>query len=186
MGFRAHVAPALAIFTSCCACTFTRDKKDDEHLAVQEHAEQQLAEHEQETKQTGPETITTTIEEYDDDDPGSDSGTDGGVAGGGEPRGAPDVARRATVAPHLIKRTVVVDQRGPVVDTKTREAQEAGSEDVGLDMTRHIEVKTKDAPALAGWLWIALAVAAVAGVGWAAWKFSLPGKVVSLAQKLLR
>lgn len=143
MSFRRHVAPSLAIFASCVGCTRTTEAKVDEHLALREHQAHQAVEHETETVQTGPETITTTIEEYDDDDPGSDSSTDGGVAGGGDARRAPDVARRAAVAPRLVKRTVTVDQRGPVVAIKAREAQETSSEDVGLDMTYKGSTTTK-------------------------------------------
>lgn len=166
-----------------CGCTFSKEKKEDEHLAVQEHATQKADVRETETKQTGPETITTTIEEYDDGDSGVGPGADGGVTWSGVTLGAPVVAGREAappVGPRHYKKTTIVDQRGAVTDTKAREAEEIGTEDVGLDMTYHGETKTKDAPALAGWLWIAVAVAAVAGLGGAAWKFSLPGKVLSL------
>lgn len=167
----------------CCACTFTRDKKDDEHLAVQEHAAQKLDEHETETKQTGPETITTTTEEYEDaDEPVL---VRSGDAGGGLPVGPVLQSGHQVDAPRpigrvLVKRTVTIDQRGPVVATKTREAEETGAEDVGLDMTRHTETTSETSPALAGWLWMALAAAAVVGGGWLAWKFSLPGKLLAL------
>lgn len=66
------------------------------------------------------------------------------------------------------------------MDIKAREVLETGAEDVGLDMTRHTEDDAKTSPALAGYLWIALVVAAVAGAGWLAWRFSLPGKLVAV------
>lgn len=180
------LAVGLLLSLWFCGCTFSKEKKEDEHLAVQEHAAQKLDEHETETRQTGPETITTTIEEYEDADPGMGLGADGGVAGSGASLGAPVVDDRAAPsavaagASRFIRRTVIVDQRGPIIETKARETQETGSEDVGLDMTRHLDTESKTSPALAGYLWMLAAVAAVVGIGWAAWKFSLPGKILGL------
>lgn len=180
------LAVGLLLSLWFCGCTFSKEKKEDEHLAVQEHAERRADEHEIETKQTGPETITTTIEEYEDGDHGMGLGAAGGVAGSGSALGAPVVAGRAAPpavaagAPRFIRRTVIVDQRGPVVETKAREIQETGSEDVGLNMTRRLDTESKTSPALAGYLWMLAAAAAVAGIGWAAWKFSLPGKILGL------
>lgn len=173
----------LALLLVLCACSFSKEKQDDEHLAVQEHAAQKLDEHETSTMQAGPETITTTTEEYEDVD--ESVLVRSGDAGGGLPVGPVHQFGHQVDAPRpigrvLIKRTVVVDQRGPVVETKTREAEETGAEDVGLDMTRHTEMASKTSPALAGWLWMALAAAAVVGAGWLAWKFSLPGKLLAL------
>lgn len=171
----------------CYACSFSKEKKDDEHMVAQEHATQKLDEHETETKQTGPETITTTVEEYEMPQ-GSPLAGDtapnrvlpiSGLADA-RPTMFPADARKMPPAAVMVKRTVIVDQRGPVVATKTREAEETGAEDVGLDMTRHTEMASKTSPALAGWLWMALAAAAVVGGGWLAWKFSLPGKLLAL------
>lgn len=170
-----------------CGCTFSKEKKEDEHLAVQEHATQKLDEQSTETKQSGPETITTTTEEYEDaDEPGDVRGgdLDGGLPVGPVHQPGHQVDAPRPIGRVLVKRTVTVDQRGPVVDTKTVQAQETGCEDVGLDLTRHTETKTKDAPALAGYLWMALAAAVVAGGAWAAWKFSLPGKLLALVSRI--
>lgn len=169
-----------------CACTFTRDKKDDEHLAVHEHQEQKLDRQSNEVKQSGPETITTTVEEYEVESAGIEPALPANVApemdqpGIGPSASTKPPRNQATAAHVLVKRTVTVDQRGPVVDTKTVQAQETGCEDLGLDMTRHTETTSKTSPALAGYLWMALAAAAVAGAGWLAWKFSLPGKLLAL------
>lgn len=171
----------LALWTflaaTLCACTFTRDKKADEHLALQEHQEHQAAVHETETVQTGSETITTTIEEYEAEEPPQvPAGPQAAAAQEGSQH--PD-GRPAPVRPLLVKRTVTVDQRSPVIATKAREVLETGAEDVGLDMTRHTEDDAKTSPALAGYLWMVLAAAVVAGAAWAAWKFSLPGKILA-------
>lgn len=171
---------ALALL---CACTFSKEKKEDEHLTVQEHATEQRDRQATEVKQIGPETITTTTEEYEDaDEPGDvrSGDPDGGLPVGPVRQSGHQVDAPRPIGRVLIKRTVVVDRRGPVVDTKTTQAEETGCEDVGLDLTRHVETTSKTSPALAGYLWMALAAAAVVGAGWLAWKFSLPGKLLAL------
>lgn len=175
------------VLAICAACTFTRDKKTDEHLTVQEHATQQGEQQAAETKTKGPTDITTNTEtrqlavEVEDPDGGIELAL---VSKENPLKLAPGsrVIGSVPLSETTVQRT---EHQAGTVDTKASSATESGCEDVGLDLTKHTETKTKDAPALAGWLWIALAVAAVAGVGWVAWKFSLPGKVVSLAQKLL-
>lgn len=183
MSFRRHVAPALAIFASCVGCTRTTEARIDEHLALQEHAAQKLDEHETETRQTGPETITTTTEEYEDGDLGIDPGAAGGVAGSDAAIGVPVVAGRpaSPVAPRLVRRTVVVDQRGPIVDTKAREVQETGSEDVGLDMTYEGSTTTKTSYWPPWWVFVG-GTAVLALASWAAYKFTPLGKLVAMVR----
>lgn len=177
----------LALLLVLCACTFTRDKKSDEHLTLQEHATQQGEQQATETKTRGPTDITTNIDtrqlavEVED----ADGGLELAVVPEDRPLKLAPGSRVIGSVPLSETTSQRTEHQAGVVVAKASSATESGCEDVGLDLTKHTETKTKDTPALAGWLWIALAVAAVAGVGWAAWKFSLPGKIVSLAQKLL-
>lgn len=152
-----------------CACTFTRDKKDDEHLTVQEHATVRAEQAQTETKTEGPETITTTVEEWAEEPAAA---LDAGAA-------APVVRPSASAAaPRILRRTTTVDQRGPVTDVKRESASEMGSEDIGLDMTKHTEEKSSTSYWPPWWL-LAGGVLGVAAAGWAAYRFTPWGRALA-------
>lgn len=165
-----------------CACTFTRDKKADEHLTLQEHATQQGEQQATETKTKGPTDITTNTDTrqlaIEVEDP--DGGIELAVVSKDRPlKLAPGsrVIGSVPLSETTVQRT---EHQAGTVDTKASSATENGCEDVGLDLTKHTEDDSNTSPALAGYLWMVLAVAAVAGAGWLAWKFSLPGKILAL------
>lgn len=182
-----RLAVWILLTIGLCGCTFSKEKKEDEHLALQEHATRKGEQQATETVRTGPETITTTTEEYEDTNEPPQvpaAPPDGGLPLWCCSSTVDQMRALRPIGRVLVKRTVTVDQRGPVVAIKASSATESGCEDVGLDLTKHTEDDSNTSPALAGYLWMALAVAAVVGAGWLAWKFSLPGKIMAVIRAL--
>lgn len=71
-----------------------------------------------------------------------------------------------------------VIQTGPILDTKRQADKEASSATQTVKTEEKAATKTKTAPALSGYLWMALAAVVVGGIGWAAWKLSPLGKIL--------
>lgn len=139
----------------------------------------------------GPETVTTTVEEFAiptaaaqaDDRTGaccmSHIASNGGAVHEAMtlgPAGSAD--SRVAAQPLLIKRTVTVKTTGPVdVDTSTRaeRATEAKAE-TKIDAATHThgstiyDIKPSVGCAFTGWLYVALVLAAIAGIGYFAVK----------------
>jgi hypothetical protein len=121
---------ALCLALALAACARTSQVK----------SEASVHETTQETVQTGPETITTTVEEYAaPEEVAGRSVTPGSVAvlPSGEPSASLSEAPRQTPQPHaslpphgpLVKRTVTVDERGPVTATRGSVTDLHGYED---------------------------------------------------------
>lgn len=180
----------LAVWAFCtycfCGCTRTVEVKAETHETASLVEQQLSKEKVVETVQVGPETITTTVEEYEPCEPTEcDASPDGGAPaaiptlnGGIAPTRSAAAVRGAPHAPILLKRTVTVDQRGPSIDTKATEATASSSatQAIKLDSKTETTTKTRYGPAL--WL-LALLAAALALVGWLAFKFSLFGRIAA-------
>jgi hypothetical protein len=131
--------------------------KTSHSLDVQQEAHSTEGLAVEQTVQTGPETITTTVEEFE---------TGGLPAGdGAAPKSAKPLTQQPPTLPHapvLVKRTVTVDQRAPAVAETHIEANGSLEEKSGL------KKEDKAAPAAGCMLglgfWGAIAIAAVLGV----------------------
>lgn len=170
------------------SCTFSRDKREDSSLREREHATVRAEQAQTETRTEGPETITTTIEEYEDGAPqeASPQGAAGRLhvqmveapqQGSGNEQASAQHPPQASTG-RIVRRTVTVDQRGPVTDVKRESASETGSEDIGLDMTKHTEEKSSTSYWPPWWL-LAGGVLGVAGAGWAAYRFTPWGRALA-------
>lgn len=174
--------------SSTSAVAVTRDGKDTETATVTQRVE------------TGPETITTTVEEWvpgpsspDGSDPraGAQS-TNSAVSIGGRVPAAPPrgYGSNPTLPAHpvLVKRTTIVDQRGPASTDTHVEA--AGASETHAEVKGEAKSESKHTFAPAGlfallgalWPWLLLA-GAVAALGY--WRKGLVGAVVGWVRKLL-
>lgn len=177
MGFPIALALTLAVLFLCAGCTRTTETRAEQHIAVQETQATKASEKTTEVVQTGPETITTTTEEFEE----PPSPVPAGPLAAAEQNGSqhPD-GRPAPGRPFLVKRTVIVDHRDPITDTKTETARQASTEATTATLEAKTSKDTKTAPSLAGWLWLLLIGAGVLAVAGLAWKFSLPGRLMAL------
>lgn len=162
MTYIERVFIALLLLTWCgCATSKTSEQHLDAVTAVDSAALAQATE--TRTVQTGPETITTTVEEFVQEAPPR--------AG---PVSAPTAARApASGPPAIIRRTVTVDQRGPSLQQTTLNAQ-ASTEThatAALASEAHSSKKTSWWPPW--WLWLG-AAAAIAGAAYAVWRIRPP------------
>lgn len=164
-------------------CTRTVEVKAETHETASLVEKQLSKEKVVETVQVGPETITTTVEEFEIAPPLLlSSGQHLPSFDGPEQSAGPVSARGAAPimppAPILVKRTITVDQRGPSIDTKASEATASSSatQAIKLDSKTETTTKTRYGPPL--WL-LALLAAALALVVWLVWRFSLFGRIAA-------
>ena len=99
-----------------CTRTFETRSESSSSAVQQEQASQK--ERVVETRTEGPEVVTTTVEEYEQ------PAVEGSSLRGSGPASEPQSGGVSPAVPHtgnpiLVKRTVTVDQRGPVVDTRS-------------------------------------------------------------------
>lgn len=146
--------------------------------------------------QQGPETITTTVEEFAAPASLSAPGFDGALSLAPPPSNASQLGIGLHVggskpsatatdslpsAPILVKRTVTVDQRGPITDTKAENAKAASGgkrneqEEADTDET----TKTRAGPSPFFWLGIGSGLVLAVGL---ALKFNLFGKLLALVK----
>lgn len=160
-------------------CTRTSEVKTDDKLDVQQEVKARSTEQTAETVQTGPETITTTTEEYTDADvPDAVVGPAPGVAA--RSAGAVVPVRAQLPASRLVKRTVTVDQRGPVLDTKNAVTQTAKDTSLAEKQEKASDTKKKTSYWPPWWVW-ALGACGVA-LGIAVARKTLLGKAVAAAE----
>lgn len=160
---------ALWIFASyaLCGCTRTTEVKTEAHEELQQVTQQRESQVVTQTVQTGPETITTTTEEYEAVP----------VVAQDEVPGTPKP--RPPSVPVLVKRIVTVDQRGPVLAETHSVAKEAAQTvtskkaDAKTDTTR----TTRYGPP---WWLLAVGGVVLAAAGYAVWRFSLFGRIAKL------
>lgn len=125
------------------------------------------------TVQTGPETITTTTEEYAIPNlAATEVSRDGDSQILTRRRSAPRDGGAKTVPTLLVKRTVVVDQRGPVIDTTVAAATTTVATDSHSDATKASSVGLSWKFYAAGVL-VVLLLAGAAYVLWRAKMFML-------------
>lgn len=176
----------LALLTlGFCGCTRTSEVKAEEKIAVQEEVKARSTEQTAETVQTGPETITTTVEEYEEPENATGSAPVSRVEPVGKSDNAPmahPTAEGATIRPPgvLVKRTVVVDQRGPVLDTKSAVTQTAKTASLTGKQESTSDTKKSTKWGVPRWLW-ALGACGVA-LGIAIVRKTLLGKAVAAAE----
>lgn len=149
-----------------CGCTRTVETRSESALRADVATRAEAATSTTETVTSGPETITTTTEEYEvgaapiSGPPLLSASETAGDAGSSTARAVPLPPRAA-----LIKRTVVVDQRGPVVDTR----HEVGTASRTATATLVATAKTTRAERTSywppWWLWLAGAVLVLGIVG---------------------
>lgn len=187
MRLRDCVAPWALLTIGLCGCTRTKDVRAEEHATLQETRSATMQRDIVKTVQTGPETITTTTEEFEVGAGSNAQATQADApanVGQREHRvGNPEDAGVAPRAPFLVKRTVTVDQKGPTVTAIAAEAKGASSAALAATDDKKLEEKTTTRWGPPWWVW-ALLAAVVAGAAWAAWKFSLPGRVFGWLKKL--
>lgn len=183
-----YAAYAIGCCLSICACTHTSQIKAESHRSLEKHSEKQAEEKTVETVRTGPETITVTVEEYEVA-PGPSVPTESAAAHVSTRNQAaaarPAAGAESAAAPLiLVKRTVTVDQRGPVLDVKRADDTQAVKEASTETLDAKTATKTKTAPALAGWLYVALAVGALVVVGGTAWRLTPWSRVIGAIKAL--
>jgi hypothetical protein len=151
--------------------------RSDQKLAVQEEVHEQGRERTSETVQTGPETITTTTEEFEVPGPLSPDGSSpphqrvyelGGIekhASDGLTAPAHPDQRSVPAAPVLVKRTVVVDQRGASLATKNESSTQAKTASLSEKQEKASDTKKKTSYWPPLWMWLAGAVLLGRG-GW--------------------
>lgn len=157
---------AICLVPLLCCCTRTKEVHEQEHAAAQATVQTASEKQFDETLQRGPETITTTVEEYEDAAVLAGS-PDGGTADHPViPAAAGHVG--GVVQPVLIKRTVVVDQRGAVTDTKTAEAKGASTAAFAATDDKKIDEKTvtKSGPSFLFFLALGSGLTIALGVCW--------------------
>jgi hypothetical protein len=182
----------LLLCLAALACTKSVQVKTDEHVQEQDHKQTSADTQTTETVQSGPETITTTVEEFEAPEqqtpsvapPTAPSVSGAGAATVARFRGSDSGAINMPPVPILVKRTITVDQRGTLIATTATNAKEAVSEDLGLDMTNHTKTATKTRYGPSFFVWIALAAGVVAA-GWAAYKFTPWGRAVAVFVKAI-
>lgn len=161
---------AICLVPLLCCCTRTKEVHEQENVEQQATVQTATEKQFDETLQRGPETITTTTEEYEDADPSA-------VVRGGESDGGfaavpvlPVHSQQlvGVAQPVLIKRTVVVDQRGAVTDTKTAEAKGASTAAFAATDDKKIDEKTvtKSGPSFLFFLALGSGLTIALGVCW--------------------
>lgn len=120
------MAVRIALLLLIVGCSTSKTAEHDLHVVQQQDLVGTEQMHVDTTTQQGPETITTTVEEFAYADMGV-AGADGGVIRDGDERristdGEARQETRAAVdrglhAERVIRRTVTVDQRGPITET---------------------------------------------------------------------
>lgn len=164
----------LAFALLLCGCAHKHAEEHSASAEIHETARIEQETHSITTVQRGPETITTTVEEFAplpsveaSDIPRADT------ARGATPMGLqpPPTARVDMLprAPILVKRTIIVDQRGPASTTIAAEAKGASTAAIAAEAEAHDKLRTSTSvgPSPLAWALIALALA---GAGLAAWK----------------
>lgn len=171
----------LALMLALASCTRTVETRSESAVqatvAVEERASSTL----DEVVQTGPETITTTTEEWETPPLSLNSGQHLPSFDGPEQSAGPVSARGATpILPpqaHLVKRTVTIDQRGPILDAKRQTSTEASSATQTVKSEEKAATVTKTSYWPPWWLWVALAASLAGGVavlrGWLKMPFGL-------------
>lgn len=162
-------AAALALLCCCCGgCAHSSEKQAEAHEAVNATETAKASGSFAETKVEGPETITTTVEEWADveappirEAPPLSAQSEAGEAtptrGGGETYLPPRAA--------LIKRTITVDQRGPVSTTIAARATEATREAVQATREVKTDQRSKWSALVPWWLWL-VGLVALGGGAW--------------------
>lgn len=172
----------LILGTGLCGCTRTSEVKTSEKTAFQEELKGRERDRSTEVVQTGPETITTTVEEWGPaaaEEVKSGSRESNPPSRFGRPMPEPlGQTRTASLPPPavLIKRTVTVDQRGPSTDTKTNVATKVES----ASLTEKQE-KASDTKKRTSWwppIWMWACGAALLGLG--GWALKRGVKIASL------
>lgn len=153
------------VLIALLACTRSSEVKTEAKTELR--AEENVTQ----TVQTGPETITTTTEEYGAPQKNEAAQATGGLSVQGE---VEQGDRTQTKAEHpkktsagltLVKRTIVVDQRGPVIDTTVAAATMAVAKIANSDAT-------KDSSVGLSWKFYAagvLAILLLAGAAYVLW-----------------
>lgn len=103
-------------------------------LKVDDHATEASRSKQDTTTKQGPETITTTVEEWAAGAAGLSGETPAPVGRQSEAKPAL-VTRPSALAPVLTRRTVTVDQRGPVFVSTHETVQAQATDDHHLDLT---------------------------------------------------
>lgn len=117
-----------------CGCTRTVETRAESTLQATQAVQEKASETTTETVQTGPETITTTVEEWAAAPAAQVSSRNQAAADHPRPG-----AESAAAPPILVKRTVTVDRRGPILDVK------ASVETSSLKSQQSIQATTKTA-----------------------------------------
>lgn len=176
-----------------CGCTRTSEVKTSEKTAFQQELKGRERDRSTEVVQTGPQTVTTTVEEFAVATPeearevalAGSADTSSGAAPAIRPAHAGvGIQGAAPASPHqgfplLVKRTVTVDQRGPVVATKTEVATKVESASLTEKQEKAITTK-KRTSYWPPWLAMLGVAVAVGGAAYAAWRFSLFGRLAKL------
>jgi cobalamin biosynthesis Mg chelatase CobN len=129
----------------------------------------------QETVQTGPETITTTVEEFVVAPEPSMSADQANHAGRSpiaskEPQPPGTTQVEAIRSTHLVKRTVTVDERGPVTATSTDTKQAATKTEASNSSTPQLPaVKC----GFGGSVWGLVVLLVLLGAAFALWRLKL-------------
>lgn len=164
----------LILGTGLCGCTRTSEVKTSEKTAFQQELKGRERDRSTEVVQTGPETITTTVEEWgaaeDFGPPGAPAPVATGIPVGIRP------AIQVAPAPHLVKRTVTVDQRGPSTDIKTGTVTKVETASLTEKQEKASDTKKRTSYWPPWWLWAC--GAALLGLG--GWALKRGIKIASL------
>lgn len=156
-------------------CTRTVETRAEsalrEDVAVRAEARERVTE----VTKSGPETITTTVEEWEVGSVASVQAPSlDPVANQRREQGA-SLPQRAA----LVKRTVTVDQRGPVVDTRHEAASSTATATASIVASSKSSTESKTSYWPPAGLLVFLGIA-VAGGGYVVWRFSLFGRLAKL------
>lgn len=180
----------LLLGYALCGCTRTVEVKAETHAELQQETRQRETQAVSSTVQTGPETITTTVEEFEMPQGSPLAGDTApnrvltiSELADARPTMFPADAQKMPPAAVMVKRTVIVDQRGPVVATTRAVDKEIANTTLAAKVDEKKDLKRTTRYGPAWWVWVSAAVALGLAV-WLVWRFSLPGKIVAAVRAL--
>lgn len=167
------------LMLALAGCTRTVETRAEsalrEDVAVRAEARERVTE----VTKSGPETITTTVEEWEVGSVASVQAPSlDPVANQRREQGA-SLPQRAA----LVKRTVTVDQRGPVVDTRHEAASSTATATASIVASSKSSTESKTSYWPPWWLFAGGAGLLVLS-GWAAWKFTPLGRLLAATFRL--